>query len=92
MAKIIVTAQVNDLDEWEAGFRTHGSLFRDLGISSPVHFGTAGNNEVGIYEEVADLDKMMESLTSPQVIEAMEHDGVRRETVKVIVLDKELSF
>ena len=92
MAKIIVTAQVNNVEEWEEGFRTHGDLFRTLGVKSPVLIGVLGDNEVAIVEEVADLDSVMRNMTSPEVVAAMEHDGVRRETVKVFVLDRDFSF
>ena len=92
MAKIMVTAQVGNVEEWEEGFRTHGDLFRKLGAKSPILFGVLGDNEVGIYEEVADLDLVMQNMDSPEVVAAMENEGVNRETVKVFVLDKDVSF
>ncbi len=38
----------------------------------------------------SDLDTYLEILDSPETAAAMEYDGVKRETVKVFVLDKEL--
>lgn len=92
MAKVIVTAQVDDLDKWERGFRTHGEMFRGQGVASPVLIGTSGDNEVAVFEEVDDVDSLMANLTSPETIEAMANDGVRRDTVKLFILDRDFSF
>ena len=92
MTKIVLTAQVDNLEEWEEGFRTHGNLFKSQGLASPILIGTTGDNEVALYEEVAYFDSFTKALESPETAEAMAHDGVRRETVKIFVLDKELSF
>ncbi len=40
--------------------------------------------------EVTDLEKFKEVLASPETAEAMATDGVRRETVQVYSLDKDL--
>ena len=92
MAKMVLTAQVENLEEWEKAFRTHGDLFRSQKLGSPILIGTTGDNEVALYEEVADFDSFTKALESSETAEAMAHDGVRRETVKIFVLDKELSF
>ena len=48
MPKVILTAQVQDPVKWEAGFRTHGDLFRgSMFLRSPVHYTITGN-EVAI--------------------------------------------
>ena len=89
MAKIIVTAQVEDSVKWEEGFRTHGDLFRSQTVSR-VDFATIDGNEIAICVEPDDFDKFMEIFESEATAEAMAFDGVKRETVKVYVLDKEL--
>lgn len=91
MARVIITARVHDPEEWEKRFRTHGELFRRMSLSS-VHFATTTEGEVAIYLQPDDLDRFLEMQDSPEIAEAMEHDGVLGETVKVYVLDKELSF
>ena len=88
MTKIVVTAEVEDSGEWEAGFRTHGDLFRSQTVSR-VDFATIEGNEVAVCIEPEDFDKFMEIFESPATAEAMEFDGVKRETVKVYVMDKE---
>ncbi len=89
MPKVVVTAQVEDLVKWEKGFRTHGNLFRSQSVTKPISFATIAGNQVAVCLEPDDLDTCMKILDSPATAEAMAFDGVKRETVKVFVLDKE---
>jgi hypothetical protein len=87
MPRVIMTAQVEDSADWEKGFRTHGGLFNDY-TATAIHFTATNENEVAILWELDDLDKFLSLVESPETIEAMEFDGVKRETVKSFVLDK----
>ncbi len=89
MPKVIVTSQVEDPAKWEEGFRTHGDLFRSQTVTKPINFATIEGNEVAVCVESDDLKTFMDILDSPATTEAMESDGVKRDTVKVFVLDKE---
>ena len=89
MAKVLVTAQVKDLVKWEEAFRTHGDLFKSYTITKPVSFGTTESNQVAVCFEPEDLAVCMSIINSQATAEAMELDGVMRETVKVFVLDKQ---
>ena len=91
MARVVITAQVEDLAKWEKGFRSHGELFRSQPAASPYLFGGA-DNEVAVCAEVEDVDAYLESLQSEATAKAMATDGVKRDTVKVFVLDKKFSF
>jgi hypothetical protein len=92
MAKICVIAKCKDQAKWEAGFRTHGELFRTAyGISKPVSYGMADDGYVGACFETSDLARAMSSLSAPETARAMESDGLLRDTVKVFVFDKELA-
>ena len=87
MPMVLITCQVDDVDEWEEQFRTHGALFREQTISR-VDIGVLEDNHVALVCQVDDLDTCMKILDSPEAAEAMENDGVRRETVKVFVVDR----
>ena len=91
MARVIFTAQVEDSAKWEKGYRTHGELLKSMTMAM-AYFTTTQDNEVAIYVEPEDLAKFFEVLKSPATAEAMAFDGVKRETVKVYVLDKEFRF
>ena len=91
MPRILITAQVEDLDKWEEGFRTHGDIFRDQTVTS-IHFAKSEGNEVAVYFEMDDLEKYMEILESPVTTEAMGSDGINRDTLKVHMLDNEFEL
>lgn len=91
MTKIVVIAKCKDQAKWEAGFRSHADLFRTAyGVSEPVSYGFGEDNYVAAGFETGDLTKAMSAISSPETAEAMENDGLLRDTVKVFVLDKEL--
>ena len=89
MTKIVVTAQVQDAVKWEKGFRTHGDLFRSQTVTKPINFATIDGNYVAVCLEPDNLDACLKILDSPATAEAMAFDGVKRDTVRVFVLDKE---
>jgi hypothetical protein len=92
MPKVIITAEVENSASWEAGFRTHGDLFRSQGVTSPIHFTTSTANKVIICFELENPDMFMGMLGSAATAEAMAFDGVRVETVNVSVLDRQFNF
>ena len=87
MPRVLVTAEVNNLDAWEKGFRTHGDLFKQMGVST-MEYATAEGNRIAVCGETNDLDAYLEIFNSPATAEAMAADGVKRETVRMFVLDK----
>ena len=50
---------------------------------------TFPNHEVALYEEVADVDWYFKHLQDPATLQAMAADGVKGDSVKVFVLDRE---
>lgn len=92
MTTIVVIAKCKDQAKWEAGFRTHAELFRAAyAVSKPVRYGMGEDEYVAACFETNDLATAMSAISSPETAEAMESDGLLRDTVKVFVLDKELA-
>jgi hypothetical protein len=89
MPKVVITAQVQDGVKWEANFRTHGDVFKTYNLRAPIQYTVAGN-EVAICMEPGNADAFMKTLETQATIDAMTFDGVKRETVKTHVLDKEM--
>ena len=90
MAKVVITAQVEDVVKWEEGFRTHGELFRNAyAVTAPIGIAIHEGNEVAVCFESEDLDTLMAAIDSPATADAMAFDGVKRETVKIYVMDRE---
>ncbi len=89
MPKVVLTAQVQDPAKWEASFRTHTDLFRTYTVQATVQYAITGN-EVALCMEPKDLDAFKRAMESQATAEAMAFDGVKRETVKMFVLDKDV--
>lgn len=87
MPTVIVTAQCENSAKWEEGFRTHGGLFRDMTVTN-IQFTATDENEIAIRFDVDNLDTYFELFEQPITAESMKIDGVKRDTVKVFVLDK----
>jgi hypothetical protein len=92
MTKVIITADVEDSAKWEAGFRTHAEMFREMSLSKPIQFSANEKNEVALLLEPDDLGLYLKGLESQETADAMAYDGVKRETVKIFILDKELTL
>jgi hypothetical protein len=91
MARVIITAKVEDSAKWEEGFRTHGELLKSM-TSTVTYFTISEDNELTLYAEPDEVDKFLEVMDSPATAEAMAYDGVLRDTVKIAVLDKEFTY
>ncbi len=89
MSKLIVVAQCKDPVKWEQGFRTHAELFKSQTVNKSVSYGMEGN-QVAVCLEPDDFANFMRFMDSPATAEAMDSDGVLRDTVKMFVLDHEL--
>ena len=77
MPKVVVTAQVEDSVKFEAAFRTHADLFRNvLAVTAPVYFAINEGNEIAVYAEPDNLDTFMKGMEGPATAEAMTQDGV----------------
>jgi len=90
MAKVVVTAKVKDPVAWEKAFLTHGDLFKSQTARS-VSYSIGKGNKIVVCFDPADLAASLKVLESPATAEAMEFDGVLRDTVELFVLDKEFS-
>jgi hypothetical protein len=86
MPRVLVLADVNDGAAWEKTFRTHGDLFKQMGVST-MEYAVDGNH-VAVCGETSDLEAYLRIMNSPATAEAMAEDGVKRDTVRTFVLDK----
>ena len=91
MPRVLVVAQVQDGAKWEASFRTHGDLFKTYGLKGPAEYGVSGNT-AAVCVEPENVQAFMKTLQGQATADAMKADGVKRETVNVVVLDKQLKF
>jgi hypothetical protein len=92
MARIVITAKVNDAGAWEKSFRTHADVFRTQAVDGAMHYTTTADNDVVVCADTHDLATFMKVLESQVTIDAMAQDGVRSDTVKIYVLDDQLDL
>ena len=82
MTKVVVKAEVEDIERWKTGFATHADLFKRQEDS--CYYGQVRIIGAACFE-TNDLDAFMEILQSPDTAAAMSHDGIIDGTVEVIL-------
>jgi hypothetical protein len=76
---------VEDTDHWLASPRREEFL-GPLGVTNIRTFVDPTNRtRVGVLMDVADMDAVMAAMGTPEGAEAMAHDGVRPETLVILV-------
>lgn len=85
MPTIIAHHDVDDTAHWLASPK-RDEFFGTLGISNIRTFTNPVNpTQVALMLDVPDLDALTEALGSDQAAAAMQHDGVRPETLVLLV-------
>jgi hypothetical protein len=90
MPMVILTADVKDGRAWESAYRSHGDLFRAAGIGT-LHYTVGDDGHVVMCLDTDDVEGYMNFMKAQATQDAMKNDGVKRETVKLFVLDRKFS-
>ena len=76
---------VNDTDHWLASPRRQ-EFFGPLGVTNIRTFVDPENRtRVGVLMDVPDMDALMAAMETQAAADAMEYDGVRAETLVILV-------
>lgn len=93
MTHVLITHEVDDADKWLAAWRGPDSrhkLFKDNGAKMVHTFQDANNpNLTGLVIAVADMDKFMAMLESDEGQAAAAADGVKSDTMVLLVEKKQ---
>jgi hypothetical protein len=85
MPSVIAHHDVQDTDHWLASSR-RDEFFGPLGIENTRTFVDPQNpTRVALLLDVPDMDALMTALESEDAAAAMEHDGVKPETLVMLV-------
>lgn len=84
METLLVFHEVDDVDHWLASTK-RDEFFGPLGMTARTFRDPAGSNRVGLIAEVPDLAAWEAALQTEAAAEAMKHDGVRPETIVVLL-------
>jgi hypothetical protein len=83
MATYLITHEVDDVDRWWSSPK-RDEVFAPFGITLRTFRDPAGSNEVGLIAEIPDLGAFEEFLQTETAAEAIQHDGVRMDTLLVL--------
>lgn len=84
MKTVMIFHEVDDVDHWLRSPR-RDEFFEPRGMSVRTFVDPDGTNRVGLIAEVPDLATLEEALQTDAAAEAMKHDGVRPDTVVLLV-------
>jgi hypothetical protein len=85
MPTVMAHHDVRDKDHWLASPKRE-EVFGPLGVTNIRTFVDPQNpNRVGLVMDVANLDKLMEMMQTQEAADAMESDGVKPETLVMLV-------
>ena len=72
---IAVRAEVEDVNTWREGFKTHGDLFRSQGVSTALMGANDENSVIAVFE-TDDVNEFMRIFNDPATAKAMANDKV----------------
>ena len=84
METLLVFHEVDDVDHWFASPKRE-EFFGPLGMTARPFRDPTGSNRVGLIVEVPSMEALEEALQRPDAADAMAHDGVRPETMLILV-------
>jgi hypothetical protein len=83
MPTVLAFHEVDDVDKWLSSPKRE-EVFGGLGISVRTFRDQKGSNRVGLILEVPDMSALGELLETEEAAAAMQHDGVRPETLVIL--------
>ena len=84
MTSVMVFHEVDDVDHWLSSAK-RSEVFGPLNITVKTYTDPTGSNRVGLLLEVPDMGAFEAMLESEEGAEAMKFDGVRPDTIKILV-------
>ena len=84
MATVMIVHEVDDVDHWLASSK-RDEVFGPMGIAIRTFVDPDKTNQVGLIAEIPDMDAYREVMASEAAADAMKIDGVRPETLVVLV-------
>jgi len=84
MTTIIATHEVDNVKHWLASNKRK-EVFGPMGITLKTFVDPAGSNRVGLVAEVPDLPAFQKFMETKPAADAMKHDGVRPETLRILI-------
>jgi len=84
MTTLLVFHEVDDVNHWLRSPRRQ-EVFGPLGMTARTFIDPENANRVGLIVDVPDIDTFRQFMQSEAAAEAMKYDGVRPDTVVMLV-------
>jgi hypothetical protein len=84
MATVMIFHEVDDVDHWVKSPKRE-EVFGPLGVTARTFVDPEKTNRVGLIADIPDMDAFQKLLQSEAGAEAMKHDGVRPDTILMLV-------
>ncbi|SDM03532.1 hypothetical protein [Arthrobacter sp. ok362] len=84
MATLLIFHEVDDVNHWLSSPRRQ-ELFGPMGMTVRTFVDPEKTNRVGLIVDVPDMDTFQRMMESEAAADAMEFDGVRRDTILTLV-------
>ena len=83
MPTLLIFHEVDDVEHWAASPR-RAEEFAKIGATVRDFTDPQGSNRIGVIAEVPDIGAFEHMLQSDSAADAMQHDGVRPDTILVL--------
>ena len=84
MPTLMIFHEVDDVEHWLSSTKRQ-DVFGPLGITVRTFIDPAKSHRVGLIAEVPDMETFQRIMESEETAEAMKSDGVRPETIVMLV-------
>ena len=84
MPMLIAYHEIDDKDTWLSSPKRE-EFFGPLGITVRTFLDPQNPNRAALLADVPDMDAFQKAMESQEAADAMEHDGVRADTLVVLV-------
>jgi hypothetical protein len=84
MTTLFAFHEVDDVDHWAKSTK-RDAYFGPLGITARTFRDPEGSNRVGVVFEAPSLEAFQQAMEGAAAADAMKHDGVRPETIVLLV-------
>jgi hypothetical protein len=84
MPTLVVIHEVDDVDHWLSSPKRE-EVFGPMGITARTFVDPEGSKRVGLIADIPDMDAFQKMMQSEEAAEAMRYDGVRTETMLMLV-------
>jgi hypothetical protein len=84
MATLLIFHEVDDVNRWLSSPRRQ-ELFGPMGMTVRTFVDPEKTNRVGLIVDVPDMDTFQRMMESEAAADAMQFDGVRRDTILTLV-------